>query len=609
MRRLLATKAVLWFAVGGAAALALVRLVRGLGATTALTDLTPWGFWIGFDVMGGVALAAGGFVVAATVYVFRLERYHDVVRPAVLTAFLGYVAVVVGLLLDLGLPWNIWHMILYWNPRSPLFEVGWCVMLYTTVLALELAPVVLELAKHPLLARLHGALVKVRVPLVVLGIMLSTLHQSSLGSLFLIMPHRLHPLWYTPILPILFFVSAVALGLLMVTAESIVSAYLYDREPEWEVVRGLGRAGAWVLAGYGALKVVDVLARGQAASVLAGTFESWLWIFELLLSTVVPGVLLASPALRSTRGGIAAAAFTGVAGFVMNRVDVGGLAQVGTTGTRYVPSWTEVWMSGGVVAGAALVYFAVAERFHLFHAGPVDRDRFKNERPRFDPATLVASPDAYSSGLARYTLLGAVGAAVAVALLPGPVLAGARGIASPVQPAGLADRIVLDGARPSEASVLFDHKAHVGREGGDASCARCHHLVFSGERGTGCGRCHRDLYQPTSIFDHRAHEARLGPGAGCGRCHGHEAAASTRPCLECHVRMVPAAATLRPRHAPALGRAPGYAPALHGLCIGCHAERAKDARLNKPTLGDCRTCHAGKVPAFDPLRPGDRQVL
>lgn len=609
MRRLLATKAALWFAVGGAAALAAVRLVRGLGATTALTDLTPWGFWIGFDVMGGVALAAGGFVVAATVYVFHLERYHDVVRPAVLTAFLGYVAVVAGLLLDLGLPWNIWHMILFWNPRSPLFEVGWCVMLYTTVLALEFAPVVLELARHPLLARVHGALVRVRVPLVVLGIMFSTLHQSSLGSLFLIMPHRLHPLWYTPILPILFFVSAAALGLLMVTAESIVSAWLYEREPEWDLVRGLGRAAAWVLAVYGGLKVVDVLARGQGAAVFAGTTESWLWLSELLLSTVVPGVLLASPALRGTKGGVAAAAFVGVAGFVMNRIDVGGLGQVGATGTRYVPSWTEVWMSAGVVAAAALVYFAIAERFHLFHAGPVDRTRFKNERPRFDPATLVVAPDPYSVGPARYTLLASVGAAVALALLPGAVLAGARGVGLPVQRAGYADRIVLDGARPSEASVLFDHKAHVGREGGDASCSRCHHLVAAGERGTGCGRCHRDLYRPTSIFDHAAHEARFGPGDGCARCHGHEATAAQRPCLECHVRMVPAEARLRPRHPPALGPAPGYALALHQLCIGCHAERARDARLNKPTLGECRTCHAGKVPALDPMHPGDRKVL
>ena len=120
--------------------LAVARFLYGLGPTTNLSDSTPWGLWIGFDVMSGVALAAGGFIVTATVYIFNLERFHSIVRPAVLTAFLGYVAVVVGLLFDLGLPWNIWHMIVFWNPHSPLFEVGWCVMLYLTVLALEYRP-------------------------------------------------------------------------------------------------------------------------------------------------------------------------------------------------------------------------------------------------------------------------------------------------------------------------------------------------------------------------------------------------------------------------------------------------------------------------------------
>ena len=136
----------------------------------------------------------------------------------------------VGLLFDLGLPWNIWHMMVFWNPHSPLFEVGWCVMLYLTVLALEFFPVPAE--EFPRLAKIRAVLVKARLPLVIVGIGLSTLHQSSLGSLFLIMPYRLHPLWYSPILPVLFLVSAIALGLSMVMFESHVTAYLYRRKPE-----------------------------------------------------------------------------------------------------------------------------------------------------------------------------------------------------------------------------------------------------------------------------------------------------------------------------------------------------------------------------------------
>jgi Ni/Fe-hydrogenase subunit HybB-like protein len=609
MRRLLVTKSVLWFLVGAAAAIAGARFLRGLGATTALTDLTPWGFWIGFDVMGGVALAAGGFVVAATVYVFHLERYHAIVRPAVLTAFLGYTAVVAGLLFDLGLPWNIWHMVVYWNPHSPLFEVGWCVMLYLAVLSLEFAPVVLELARRPLLRRIYGVVKRATLPLVILGIMLSTLHQSSLGSLFLIMPHRVHPLWYSPILPILFFVSAVGLGLMMVTAESVASAWLYEREPEDHLLQGLGRAGAVVLGLYAALRLGDVLVRGQGPAIAAGTFESWLFVVELLLSAVGPAVLLGVGSLRRRRPVLAAAAFMGVAGLVLNRISVGGLAQIGPTGTRYAPSWMEIAVSVGIVAAAALAYFFVAEHFHLFHAGPVDREQFKHRRPEFDPRTGVLQADPYSGGVARYTLAAVVGAAAVLALLPHTAFAGLAVPAQPVTPPGYGDRLIIDGNRTGEA-VAFDHQKHAAREGGEASCPRCHHLVRPGERATGCARCHRDMNRATSIFDHRLHSARFPGRTGCRACHADGApkdVAHAKACLECHTRMVPDGATLRPRLAPRLGPAPGYVRSLHGLCVPCHEERARDPRVAKPALGQCATCHTGKVASFDPLRPDVRQ--
>lgn len=612
MRRVLATKAVLWFILGGAAILAIARFARGLGNTTALTDLTPWGFWVGFDVMGGVALAAGGFVVAATVYVFRLEKYHAIVRPAVLTAFLGYLAVVGGLLFDLGLPWNIWHMIIYWNPHSALFEVGWCVMLYSTVLSLEFAPVLFEAARHPLLAKVYKFTKGATIPLVILGIMLSTLHQSSLGSLSLILPHRLHALWYTPILPILFFVSAIGLGLMMVSTESLVSSWLYEREPEIDLVQGLGKAARWVLGIYGVLKLADVAVRGEGAALFAGNYESWLFWIELLLSAIVPAVLLSLPKVTRSVAGLTTAAMMSVSGFVLNRIDVGGLAQIGPTGTHYVPAWTEVWISLGVVAAAALAYFFVAERFHLFHAGAVKVDSFKNKLPGFDPGTFVVRPDPYTAGLSRYTLAGVFGAAAVLAVLPESALAGLALKSQRVTAPGFGDKIVIDGNR-TKFAVAFDHKAHVGREGGDASCARCHHLQNPGERATGCARCHRDMYEPTSIFDHRLHESQLGRGQGCASCHvdpgAVKDAAHTKACLDCHKHMLPQSATLKPRQAPRLGLAPNYVTAMHGLCISCHEERAKDARVNKPNLGQCGTCHTGQVPAFDPLRPDDRQTL
>ena len=203
MNKLNTVKSILWALVSIGVVLAISRFSMGLGATTNLSDDIPWGLWIVFDVMGGVALAAGGFVIAGTVYIFHLEKYRPILRPAVLTAFLGYIAVAVGLLFDLGLPWRIWHAMILWQHHSVLFEVAWCVMLYLTVLALEFAPVVLEHKwfQHPLFQTIHRLLKWFTIPLVIAGIVLSTLHQSSLGSLFLIMPHRLHPLWYTPILP------------------------------------------------------------------------------------------------------------------------------------------------------------------------------------------------------------------------------------------------------------------------------------------------------------------------------------------------------------------------------------------------------------------------
>ena len=152
----------------------------------------------------------------------KREKFHSLVRIAILTAFLGYSSFVVSLIFDLGLPWNIWHMIIYWNPHSPLFEVGWCVMLYTTVLVLELLPVPLESTSR--YAAVRKFLLKFRFPIVLLGIMLSTLHQSSLGTLFLIMPRRLFPLFYSHIIPIEFFISAIAGGLLMLAFETHSSA-------------------------------------------------------------------------------------------------------------------------------------------------------------------------------------------------------------------------------------------------------------------------------------------------------------------------------------------------------------------------------------------------
>ena len=232
-----------------------LRFFHGLGASTNLTDQFPWGIWIGFDVLCGVGLAAGGFTLAATVHLFNVKRFEAVVRPAILTAFLGYLLVVFALMFDLGKPWNIWHPLIMRNPRSVMFEVGWCVMLYTTVLALEFAPVVLErFGLHKALK----ALKVVMIPLVIAGVILSTLHQSSLGSLYLIMLNKLHPLWYSPLLPVLFYVSAIAVGLAMTIFESWHSAKAFGKQLEWPLVQRLSQVLAVVISVYLVIRFLDV---------------------------------------------------------------------------------------------------------------------------------------------------------------------------------------------------------------------------------------------------------------------------------------------------------------------------------------------------------------
>ena len=225
----------------------IIRYVYGLGAMSNLSDGRPWGLWISFDLYSGVALAAGGFTLAGAVYIFNRKKYYPVVRPAILTAFLGYQLVILALLVDLGQPWYIWHAIIYWNIHSPLFEVAMCVMTYTTVLALEFSPAVFErLNWHVPLKAIRA----IQIPLVIAGVVLSTLHQSSLGTMLLMMHQSLNALWYTPVLPLLFLFSAVAVGPAMAIFESTLSTRVFGHRLSVDILAGLGKVIPYVLGLY-----------------------------------------------------------------------------------------------------------------------------------------------------------------------------------------------------------------------------------------------------------------------------------------------------------------------------------------------------------------------
>jgi len=336
-----------------------LRFVKGLGAATNLSDQFPWGIWIGFDVLCGVGLAAGGFTLAAIVYVFHIERFHPVLRPSILTAFLGYALVAVALLFDLGKPYNIWHPLIMWNPHSVMFEVAWCVMLYLTVLALEFSPAVLErFGLHKPLRVIKA----VTIPLVIAGVMLSTLHQSSLGSLFLIVPTKLHPYWYSPLLPLFFFISAVGVGMAMVIFESNLSARAFGREIEMPLLEVLGRAMAVVLAFYGLLKFQDLWARGALVHLREPSTETLLFVLEIGLGLVIPLGMLLFRRVRENRDGLFGAAVLVITGFILNRLNVSITGLEASSGVHYFPRWTEVAVTLSIV-GVGFLLFSLAVRY------------------------------------------------------------------------------------------------------------------------------------------------------------------------------------------------------------------------------------------------------
>ncbi len=351
-----------WLLVGLGIYSMVVRFTQGLGGATNLTDEFPWGLWIGFDVLCGVGLAAGGFVVAASVYIFNLEQYKPILRPAVLTAFLGYILVIVALMFDLGRPWNIWHPIIMWNPRSVMFEVGWCVMLYTTVLALEFSPIVFDRFK---MERPKKVVHAITIPLVIAGVILSSLHQSSLGSLYLIVPSKLHPLWYSSALPYLFFITAIAVGPAMVTIESFFSSRSFKREIETPILSKLGKVTGTALAVYLVLKAEDVVSMKLYPYLVDLSLESFMYWAEIILGVFTPLTLLSIPAVRQHKSGLFVSSLFVVFGFMLNRLNLS-ITAIAQYSPGYFPSWMEISVTLMIVALGFAAFWLAAKFLPIF---------------------------------------------------------------------------------------------------------------------------------------------------------------------------------------------------------------------------------------------------
>src|SRR5246127_5582768 len=336
-----------------------VRFTLGLGRSTNLNDQFPWGLWIGFDVLCGVMLAAGGFTLTAAVHIFTIKRLRPIVRPTILTAFLGYVLVCIALMFDLGRPYRIWHPLIMRNPHSVMFEVAYCVMLYTTVLSLEFSPIVLERFNLQKPLKVVRAIL---IPLVICGVILSTLHQSSLGTLYLIVPEKLHPFWYSPLLPVFFFLSAIAVGLAMTIFESSMSSKHFGLQLELPVLQELGRVLVVVLGVYAILRFEDLANRHALGLALHPGYEMYLFWLEIALCIILPLVLLLQPKVRSSPNGLYFAAVLVVLGFITNRMNVSITGFEGSTGVRYFPKWSELAVTGMIIA-AGFALFGLAVKY------------------------------------------------------------------------------------------------------------------------------------------------------------------------------------------------------------------------------------------------------
>jgi len=427
----------------GGLGLVLQRFRLGLGAMTNLSDGYPWGLWIGFDILVGIALAAGGFVLAGMVHIFGRERFHGLARPAILTALLGYLLFIFSLMVDLGRPWHIWRALISWNHNSPMFEVAWCVMFYTFVLVLEFTPVVLErlrlnrlnhwwyrlaplavvaaitlfafaMTGSPVWAGITFAVLatweaamragvmprdkQMPILLIMAGIMLSTLHQSSLGTLFLIVD-KLNALWYTPLLPLLFFASAVMVAPAMVIIESTLSARVLRRRPEDEALGELAMGMPLVIGIYLFLRLADLLARGVVLNTVTPSIQSiWWWLeIGLLMAALVSFTI---PEVAARPGARLLAATATVLALVVHRF---GVALVGIQVPEfpaYVPAFTELMISVGIVA-AGLLVFRLAIEFLPVYA-PAGEEL---EEPVEIPEVLVTTRPGEAAALQAQSIL------------------------------------------------------------------------------------------------------------------------------------------------------------------------------------------------------------
>ena len=555
------------------------RFLFGIGAVSNLNNQFPWGIWIGVDVASGVALAAGGFTTGAIAYIFNRDQYHAVIRPALLTAMLGYTFVVLGLLIDIGRYWNIYSPMFNWNGNSVLFEVAICVMIYSNVLYIEFIPIVIERFKGKVslpgfFSRLNEkiekameladkTLAKVMFLFIIAGIVLSCMHQSGLGSLMLIAQYKIHPLWYTPILPLLFLLSAFAAGYPMVTLESIIVASSFGRKPEMEILTPLARFMPLLMGVYMAFKLGDMIVRGTYVYLLDGTVQTNAFVVEVLFGVILPFLLLLFRRVRQSPGWLFFASTLFVLGILINRINVFIVSYTPPYVIEsYFPALGEIFITVGLVAGLMFLYRVFVFIFPVLGARP-------KEMAPMILAFLVG-------GMLLWPFSSAEAAEEGnVAKRPVPAYSIAVPSIDNAPKALVLNSPVIKKYGDLYDPVRFMHSKHANVL---KDCTICHHRQPR-EKGDKYG-------EPVTMAMLR--KMKKVP-AGCAKCHDHP---------------------FNPKQL----NTPGLKGAYHQLCMDCHKEseqvphvrgsaiysamvRGPIARtLDTRAPTDCLACHATKVP-------------
>ena len=344
-----------------AVVLAVYRLVFGLGSATNLNDQWPWGLWIGFDVLTGVALAGGGYSTCLLVHVLRIKKFNTIARSAMLTSLLGYLLVLAGLFLDIGRWFNFWAPFVSWGYHSVLFEVFWCVSIYTTIQLLEFG----EIGTERIAKSWHGFFKKIMPVLFIVGIVLPTLHQSSLGALYVIEVGKLYPLWWSMLLPLFFLMSSFFVGPAMVVVETTLAGKAHGHQVERSVLESLVKISGSLMLVYLVIKISDLFYRGTAGLIFAGNFEGNMFLLEMVAGIIIPLIICFTPSLRSTKAGLLSFGVLVVAGVIINRMNVVFTGMSRYLGGSYFPSFTEWAVSIGMIAIGVLAYLFIVENFNI----------------------------------------------------------------------------------------------------------------------------------------------------------------------------------------------------------------------------------------------------